>query len=71
MIYHHSSSSASVMKLVLFNWKRERVAPETQLSVNMLCAFLIREGNSAARHQLHFVPESLGGDADKCVGASQ
>lgn len=52
VIYSHSSSSASVMKLVQFNWRQEHVAPETQLSENMLCALLIREGNSAIRHWL-------------------
>lgn len=51
-IHGHSSSSASVMKLVLFNQRQEHVAPGTQLSENMLCALLIREGNSAARHWL-------------------
>ena len=52
VIYGHSSSSASVMKLVQFNRRQEHVAPETQLSENMLCALLIREGNSAARRWL-------------------
>lgn len=48
-IYGPSSSSASVMKLVQFNQRQEHVGPETQLSENMLCAWLIREGNSASR----------------------
>jgi len=48
-IYGNSSSSASVMKLVLFSQRQEHVAPETQLSENMLIALLIREGNSATR----------------------
>lgn len=38
------------MKLVLFSQRQELVAPETQLTENMLCALLIREGNGATRH---------------------
>lgn len=40
------------MKLVLFSQRQEHVAPETQLTENMLCTLLIREGNSATRHWL-------------------